>query len=217
MTFSSYTPPTKSRGKHNVLLLSTVPPLLGVTKDDSVINPAICKLYDFTKGGTDVMDQRINFYSVHTKSPRWTVNAFAYILDTARVNSQTLYSLTCNKNPRKVVSLKYGWNLVRALCTLHIKRRQVRTNNLHRNQLLNIKLILSRQDEVREVEQEAEESNPDALQGNRKKRGRCQSCLESIHGAGYTHNHQKMKKSSIKCEVCHKYTCGDHQKKVCVE
>lgn len=36
-----------------ILMLSTVQPLLGVTKDDKKCKPAIYKLYDFNKGGTD--------------------------------------------------------------------------------------------------------------------------------------------------------------------
>jgi len=52
----SYVLTTKSSGKRNVLLLSTVQPILGITKDDGKKKPAIYKLYDFTEGGTGVMD-----------------------------------------------------------------------------------------------------------------------------------------------------------------
>ena len=137
MTLNSYVAPTKSKGKKNVLILSTVSPILGITKDDSVRKPTIYKLYDFTKGGTDVMDQRISFYTVHTKSPTWTVNAFAYILDTARVNSQTIYSLQNRNNPRKVVSATFGWNLVKAL---YIEKRKAESCGLGRDTLVKINL-----------------------------------------------------------------------------
>ena len=50
---------TKSSGQRNVLLLSTVEPLLGVKIDDGKNKPAICKLYDFTKAGIDVLEHRI--------------------------------------------------------------------------------------------------------------------------------------------------------------
>ena len=36
---------------------STVEPLLGVTKDEKK-KPAIMKFYDFTKGGTDIIDKK---------------------------------------------------------------------------------------------------------------------------------------------------------------
>jgi len=56
MTLHSYVAKTKSKGKRNVLLLSTVSPIFGTTKDDGVKKPALYTLCDFTKGGTDVMD-----------------------------------------------------------------------------------------------------------------------------------------------------------------
>ena len=57
----SYVFPTKSSGQGNVLLLSTVQLILGVlaTIGDGKKKPAICKLYDFTKAGMDVMEHRI--------------------------------------------------------------------------------------------------------------------------------------------------------------
>ena len=50
--------PTKSSDQCNVLLLSSVELILGVTIDDGKKKPATCKLYDFTKAGTDVMGHR---------------------------------------------------------------------------------------------------------------------------------------------------------------
>ena len=44
----------KSTGKKNVLLLSTVEPILGTTKKDDTKRPAVIQLYNFTKGGTDI-------------------------------------------------------------------------------------------------------------------------------------------------------------------
>ena len=53
------------------------------------------------------MDQRIHFYTVHKKS-RWTVNALTYILDTASANSQPIYAIKSNGDPRKFTSLSEG-------------------------------------------------------------------------------------------------------------
>ena len=47
----SYVVPSKSKGRINVLALTTLRPLLGVTKDDGKYKPAILKLYNYTKGG----------------------------------------------------------------------------------------------------------------------------------------------------------------------
>ena len=50
---------TKSSEKRNVLLLSTMQPILGTTKNDGKQKPSIYKLYDYTKEKTDVVDQRM--------------------------------------------------------------------------------------------------------------------------------------------------------------
>ena len=48
LVLHSYVYPTKSSGQRNVLLLSTVELILGVTINDGKKKPAICNLYDFT-------------------------------------------------------------------------------------------------------------------------------------------------------------------------
>ena len=57
MSLHSSVVKTKSTGKRNVLLLSTLEPLLVVTVMMER-KPQIYKVYDFTKGGTDIIDQR---------------------------------------------------------------------------------------------------------------------------------------------------------------
>ena len=77
---SSYVVKTSS-GKKNVIVLSTVEPIQGVSKDENK-KPAIYKLYDFTKGGTDIVDQKMGSYTCKAKSRKWSMVAFYYILDT---------------------------------------------------------------------------------------------------------------------------------------
>ena len=76
MNLSSFVVNTKRLGKRNDLILSTVNPILEIAKDVKP-KPEIYKLYDYTKGGTDIVDQ--------PKSKRWTVVAFLYLLDTSRI------------------------------------------------------------------------------------------------------------------------------------
>ena len=66
-------------------------PLHGITRDDNKQKPGICKFYDFTKGGTDTVDQLNDYYTVRSQSNRWDLVAFYYILDNIRVNSKTLF------------------------------------------------------------------------------------------------------------------------------
>ena len=51
ISLTSYIVNTKSKRKKYVVVLSTIPPLLGVTKDDGKDKPTIMKLY------TDMIDQ----------------------------------------------------------------------------------------------------------------------------------------------------------------
>ena len=66
MQYSSYVPKT-AKGKKNVMVVSTAQPLMGVTKDKKT-KPAVIKLYDFTKGGTDIADQKMGAYATKSKS-----------------------------------------------------------------------------------------------------------------------------------------------------
>ena len=84
----SYTVKTKSSGKKNVLLLSTMRPLNGITRDDDKQKPGVYKFYDFTKGGTDLVDQLNDYYRGRCQSSRWDLVAFYYTLDTIHVNSK---------------------------------------------------------------------------------------------------------------------------------
>ena len=98
--FTSYLTKT-SKGKKNVIVLSSVEPLLGTTIDDDKCNPAIIKFYDCTKGGTDIIDQKMGYYTVKTKSRRWTMVTFAYLLDTIRVNASTVLAVNKTVDPKK--------------------------------------------------------------------------------------------------------------------
>ena len=58
------------------MLLSTTPPILGITKDDGKIKLGIYKVYYFTKGGTDIIYQRMGFYTCKPKSRKWRITVF---------------------------------------------------------------------------------------------------------------------------------------------
>ena len=52
-------------------MLSTMRPTPGITKDDGKSKPVIMKFYDFTKGGTDMVDQLNDYYSCRARTNRW--------------------------------------------------------------------------------------------------------------------------------------------------
>ena len=47
--------------KKNVILLSTAPQILGITKDDGKSKLGVHKVHDFTNRGTDIINQRMGF------------------------------------------------------------------------------------------------------------------------------------------------------------
>ena len=87
-------------------------PILGAAKDNLRLKPAIYKLYDYTKGGTDIIDLRMNFYSSKAKSRRWIMTAFAHVLDTCRVNASTVIALYQSIEPCNINSFDFEITLV---------------------------------------------------------------------------------------------------------
>ena len=82
-----------------------MPPLLGVTKNDGKKKSLILKLYDFIKAGTDIIDQRMSLYSVTSKSSKWTICAFFYMLDVVRVNASIVVLLDKGLSPEQKILL----------------------------------------------------------------------------------------------------------------
>ena len=74
LTISSYQVRTKSKGDKIVLLLSSYPeiPTLGLTTDDSHFKSMAYKVYDFTKIGTDVQGNILN-YACHKKNKHYCI------------------------------------------------------------------------------------------------------------------------------------------------
>ena len=134
MTMTSYVVNTKASGKRNVLVLATANPILGVTKDDGKSKLAIIKLYDYTKGGTDIVHQKMGKYSVKPKSSKWTVFAFSYILDITRVNAATLSRLNDGKSPKAHSNqfFLFGWNLGMQLISPHLRHWHESSNHLRK-------------------------------------------------------------------------------------
>ena len=116
---------TKSKGKKNVVILSTTRPMHSCTKDDNKSKPQIFKFYDFTKGGTDIFDQMNDYFSTRAKSLRWVMIVLYYMLDTARVNAKTIWCIKNGIDHHKLKSYNFGWDLAKTLTMPHVIRRDV--------------------------------------------------------------------------------------------
>ena len=200
---SSYVVKT-SKGKKNVLLLSTVEPLLGVTKDDKQ-KPALYKLYDFTKGGTDIIDQKMGAYTTKSKSRKWTKVAFSYLLDTIRVNASTIYALA-NKHPKEIKSFHFGTELADSLIMPFLTTRSLR--GLSKSVCNKITLYMGKQEE-NVVENRF---NFPAVDDSAK---RCRYCLDNIAGDGYKAKKVKLSKKKTLCRTCGKTICEVHMVAFC--
>ena len=152
--------------------MSTVEPIQGVSKYENK-KPAIYKLHDFTKGDTDIVDQKMCSYTCKVKSRKWSMVAFNYLLDTIRVNSNTVYNIAHNVPKNKQNSFEFGVELCDSLISF-IKQRL--KNGLSKSIVQKINLSL--QDYGKDVEDE----NPDSInfEKNMETRRRCYLCPEKI-------------------------------------
>ena len=165
-------------------MLSTLEPLLGVTKDDQKKKPALYKFYDFTKGGTDIVDQNMGSYTVKPKCRRWVMVAISYLLDTIRVNSSTVLALNKKVDPKKVVSFDNGYLLAKQLVMPQILRRN--RNGLNVFVLKKIELVIGAEEEPRVEEQLSS--------------ARCKICLDNIKGwDNYKKNKDSISRIKTKC------------------
>jgi len=223
LVLHSYVVTTKSSGRRNVLLLSTVQPILGVTKDDGKKKPAIYKLYDFTKGGTDVMDHRIGNYTSKAKSNRWTLTAFAYILDVCRVNASTVLALNKKIDPRKQDSYNFGTDLALSLIRPHIQRRPLA--GLQKNIKNKMFLLLgqseaeSRPSQGRQIRDTFMAGLQDDIHPKKRSaqssRSRCVSCVNEIIGPEYRKKLQSLSRNRNQCQICEESMCTNHTVQMC--
>ena len=120
---TSYAVRTKSKCKKNVLVLSMMRPLPGATQDDGYHKPTIIKIYDFTKGGTDIADQLNNYHTCRFRTFRWDVVALFYMLDTIRVNSKTIWCIKQGPDVQKLKFFDFAWELAIQLIEPFIRSR----------------------------------------------------------------------------------------------
>ena len=203
----AYTTKSKSKGNKNVLVLSTMRPLLGVTKDDGKCKPAVIKFYDFTKGGTDVMDMKMAKYSCKALTHRWTMVHFYFLLDAIRCNTLSLFAVKHGKSLRAVDSFESCWDLVMNLVTPFISERPLTGLSIGLKSKISTLLGRNHDQPVDAVDDGYPRYGPT--------RQRCQICLNSIAGKDHQKNRDKLKKIQTRCQKCGKAVCEAHSKLIC--
>ena len=205
ITMHSYVVRTKSTGPRNVLLLTSMKPIIGTTTDDKKKKPAILKLYDFTKGGTDIVDQRAQTYTTKAKSNRWTMVSFYFLLDTCRVNASTIYAMNNGQNPRNVDSFDFGWDLVEALTMPFIRQRQIH----------GLSVPVQRKISTALGDPAPPRRKPELEHEQIGERRRCRLWIEESYGEGHKRLKQKMPKKQTQCQTCGNPACKRHLVYIC--
>ena len=192
-----------------MIVLGTFDPILGVTKDDKKM-PAIIKFYDFTKGGTDIVDQRIGNYSTKSKTKKWIKVVFFYTLDTTRNNALTIYCLNMGIIPRSYDSYVFGMDLVKGLITPFIESRSL--EGLRRDIQSKMSLALGR--DVNPQTQTPTQSMINFENSGAKRR--CHMCKKEVP---QTQGRKKACENVVavkqQCQKCGNPTCNSHAIVLC--
>lgn len=218
-TLTSYVVNSKSKGKKNVLLLSThsvMDASLKNTQRDKSNRPQVVCLYNFTKGGTDIFDQRIKYRSTAMKSRRWTMTAFCFLLDAILVNTITVKSINGGKDPRNANTSKEVWDLIRILVGPYVYTRSEKGLKLE----IRLKRALylgSRYGEqvilLKKERTPPAQGNRSFIEENKSERKQCKQCyLEVARGPEEKKEKKNLGKLKYKCQKCGDAVCLNEEK-----
>ena len=164
------------------------------------VNYALYKLYDFTKGGTNIVDQKIGSYTVKAKSCKWTMVALSYLFDTIRVNACALFALNKGFDPKKVNSFNFGYQLAEKLVMPAIERQS--RNGLSSYVAQKIEMVFPKA-VLQPLDKQAD------------KAGRCKMCLQSISGINCKFKKNKIRRTKNFYTKCKECCCKKHATLVC--
>ena len=134
------------------------------------------------------------------KTRRWTLNVFAFMLDTARTNAKTIVKENTSTKPLSIFQLT--WKLRKSLVRSYIQRRHDSPVGLTHSLVKSICKVLG-------IEQPTEWRQKPELSN---KGQRCYLCLEEINGQpDYKANKDKLNnKVKTVCISCKNTTCIKH-------
>ena len=188
--------------------------LLGTSKTENK-RPAIIELYNYTKGGTDIEDQCMGNYTTKMKSKKWTLNTFCYLLDTARVNCQSIYCKVKNENVRRSNSYKYAMDLAKALIIPHVERREKDLTGIHSTTKHKMALVLGRDLKLSKKREAPIQIDKFESFVDKEHAKRCYMCVNALPSTGYTKQHKLISKIQTQCGTCGKAVCKKHMINCC--
>ena len=170
------------------------------------------------------MDSRFSTgkYCSKPKTRRWSIAFFSYVLDTTRVNAQTICALNTGKNARDIDSFEFGKNFAMELVKPHIRNRDIS----RMNQTILVKMLAFTQDNrylraiLRMHEPPSPSDKPPHHGQSSSNQKRCDECIRSIEMnmvTGKIRNKAigNLTKLSSICEQCGNVRCKKHLLKIC--
>ena len=124
------------------------------------------------KGGTDIIDQKMGFYTCKPKYRKFTITVFRYVIDMTNVYSSTTFALQNKYDLCKQDSFEYCYTLLYQLVKLFIQSRSL--NGLTTLVRQKIELVIGK----RQWEVEGEAVGP-PMSDNK---GRCHICISNLAG-----------------------------------
>ena len=165
--------------------------------------------------------QRMGRYTTKSKSNQWTRVIFSYLLDTARVNAQTICALNRGWEPRKSKSFEFGIYLAKSLVLPLIERRPMKSIKVS----IQAKMALMLKQQVGKVGYGPSASTATALEDAKQsmtkhpntleKEKRCQMCLNALPSQGHKQAKDRLGRVKAACGSCVNPVCGEHKIILC--
>ena len=135
--------------------------------------------------------------------------AFYFILDTSRVNAQTMLALNEKKDPRKINSFEIGFDLVMSLVCPELECRP--RFGLQKNIISKINLYVNQDDD----DNNANNSRLFPKLGDKRKL--CSACSDDIAGPACKQKRASLPRNKTQCQKCGVSFCPSHSTYVCAK
>ena len=128
------------------------------------------------------------------------------MIDSTRINAQTIHSINHSMDVRKRDSFEFVWGLIMSLVIPCIQARN--KSGLSQSTLKKMELM------VPKVEQE-EVPNQGELLNRKGSLRRCRFCINECKGKNQKQNKNRLGKSGIQCQKCGEACCEKHSIVIC--
>ena len=187
-----------AKEKRVVNLITTVHNTTAVVEDNNNKPEPVIR-YNKTKGGVDLMDQKVTSYTSTRVTRRWPMAMFYNIVDIAALNAEIVYHLS---NPEVNAKLKdkrrhFLKNLGTELTRPQMASRLINNTRLPKKVIQSIGKF-----RIEVPQQPVVEPLIMSAQAKLETRTRCYKCSND-------------RKTSNLCQVCHVAVCKEHSRLIC--